>query len=345
MLSSEEGVRGIEQKDKRWVLSIIQDIRNKAAKNPMTIVLPESDESRTMEALEYILDNKIARIILIGKDDVRSTVKSKNTAYLQVMHPESYKDTDSIANEYYELRKAKGMTPEEAQKIVRADWLTFGAMLVRRDVAHGFVAGANHTTADTVRAALRCLKIDKTIGVAAGSFLMEVPNSPYGENGVFVFADCGVNPEPNARQLAGIAVLSANMFQKIVGKTPKVAFLSYSSKGSAEGPLVDKMKEAVSRAKDMSPNILIDGEFQVDSAIVPEVAKIKCPASDVAGKANVLIFPDLNSGNISYKLVQRLSNARAVGPLLMGFTEPCSDLSRGCSVEDIIDAVAVTAIQ
>jgi len=326
-------------------LSIIDDIRRKAAGDPKKIVLPESDDRRTMDALELILDNKIARIILVGKESVVKQVKSKNIKDLEVIDPATYRDTDSIVNDFYELRKAKGMTLEEAHKTVREDWLTFAAMLVRRDVAAGFVGGANHTTAATVRAALRCLKIDKEIGVAAGSFLMEVPNSPYGEKGVFIFADCGVNPEPNARQLAGTGVLSARLFQRLVGKTPHVAFLSYSSKGSAEGPLVDKIKDAVAKAKEMMPEISIDGEFQVDSALVPEVAKIKCPGSDVAGRANVLIFPDLNSGNISYKLTQRLANARAVGPLLMGFTEPCSDLSRGCSVDDIIDAVAVTVVR
>jgi phosphate acetyltransferase len=326
-------------------LSLIEDIRKRAVKAGKKIVLPESDDARTFEALDYILDNKIAKIILVGQDGVRGKVKSGNSADLEIIDPLKYKETDKVAAEYFELRKAKGMTQEEASGIVRKDYLTFGAMLVRIGKADGFVAGASHTTADTVRAALRCLRIDRTIGVAAGSFLMQVPNSPYGEKGVFVFADCGVNPEPNARQMAGIAVLSADLFRKLTSKTPKVAFLSYSSKGSATGPLVDKVKEAVARAKEISPELLVDGEFQVDSAIVPEVAKIKCPASDVAGNANVLIFPDLNSGNISYKLTQRLSDARAVGPLLMGLTKPCSDLSRGCSAEDIIDAVAVTAIR
>lgn len=326
-------------------MSIISDIRKRAAAVSKKIVLPESDDPRTIEALNYILDNKISRITLIGKEEVRSGIKSKNLKDLELIDPENYKDIDRLASEYYELRKAKGMTPEEANKTLREDYLIFGGMLVRALGADGFVAGANHTTADTVRAALRCLRIDKNIGVVAGSFLMEVPDSPYGEKGAFIFADCGVNPEPNARQLAGIAVLSANLFKKLVGKTPKVAFLSYSSKGSAEGPLVDRVKEAVGRAKELSPEILIDGEFQVDSAIVPEVARIKCEASDVAGKANVLIFPDLNSGNISYKLTQRLAKARAVGPLLMGFTQPASDLSRGCDAEDIIDAVAITAIR
>ncbi|MBN2452755.1 MAG: phosphate acetyltransferase [Candidatus Omnitrophica bacterium] len=325
-------------------MSFIDEIRARAAGNKKRIVLPESDDPRTMDALNYILDKGIAKIILIGKDDVRAKVKSKNTSCLEIIDPEKYKDTGVMANEYYELRKAKGMTIEEASATMREDWISFGAMLVRRDAADGFVAGANHTTAATVRSALRCLKIDKEIGVAAGAFLIEVPGSQYGEKGVFVFADCGVNPEPNARQLGGIGVLSARLFEQLVGKPARVAFLSYSSKGSAEGPLVDKIKEAISRAKDKAPNLSIDGEFQVDSALVPEVARIKCAESDVAGKANVLIFPDLNSGNISYKLTQRLANARAVGPILMGFTEPCSDLSRGCSVDDIIDAVAVISV-
>ena len=326
-------------------MSLLASIREKSAKSGKKIVLPESDDPRTIKALEIILDNKIAKVVLVGKESLLASIKSKNTKDLELIDPETYKGTEALVNAYYELRKSKGTTLEEAREAVTKDYLTFGGMLVRQELADGFVAGANHTTADTVRAALRCLRIDKKIGVVAGSFLMEVPDSPYGEKGVFIYADCGVNPEPNARQLAGIAVLSANLFQQLTSITPRVAFLSYSSKGSAEGPLVEKVKEAVSRAKELSPEILIDGEFQVDSAIVPEVAKIKCPASPVAGKANVLIFPDLNSGNISYKLTQRLAKARAVGPLLMGFTKPASDLSRGCDVDDIVDAVAITAVR
>lgn len=326
-------------------MSILEEIRKKASKSQKKIVLPESDDQRTLEALDYILDNRIAKIILIGRQDVRRLIKSKNTKDLELIDPEGYSDIERMASEYYELRKLKGVTPEQAGEAVRKDSVTFGAMLVRQGVAGGFVAGANHTTPDVIRAALRCLSIDRSIAVVSGAFLMEVPDSPYGENGVFVFADCGVNPEPNSRQLAGIAVSSAALFKQLVGKTPRVAFLSYSSKGSAEGRLVDKMLEALNKAKEIAPDIVLDGEFQVDSAIVPEIAKIKCPASELAGKANVLIFPDLNSGNISYKLVQRLAKARAVGPLLQGFTRPCSDLSRGCSSEDIVDAVAITALR
>ncbi|MBP7056835.1 MAG: phosphate acetyltransferase [Candidatus Omnitrophica bacterium] len=326
-------------------MSLINDIRKRAAANLKTVVLSESEDERTFEALDFILDNGIAKIILIGPESCRGKIKSKKTSGLTIIDPLTFKDTDAMVSEYYELRKAKGMTQEEAAKTMKTDYVTFGAMLVRKGVAAGFVAGASHTTADVIRAALRCLSIDKNIGTVSGSFFMEIPGSVYGEKGSFLFADCGVNPEPNARQLAGIAVSSAALFKKLTDKTPVVAFLSYSSKGSAEGPLVDKMREAVARARETEPGLLVDGEFQVDSAIVPEVAKIKCPGNNVAGKANVLIFPDLNSGNISYKLVQRLANARAVGPLLQGFTKPCSDLSRGCIPEDIVDAVAVTSIR
>lgn len=325
-------------------MGFVDELRVKASKASKTIVLPETDDPRTLEAADIVLDKKISKLILVGKEEIRTRIKSRNQKDLQIIDPEKYKDTTAMGAEYYELRKAKGMTPEEAKNVILTDYLIFGGMLVRKGLADGFVAGANHTTPDVIRAALRTLSIDKSIGTVSGAFLMEVPNSPYGEKGVFVYADCGVNPEPNARQLAGIAVSSANLFQHLTGKAPRVAFLSYSSKGSAEGPLVDKVKDAVKRAKDILPGLAIDGEFQVDSAIVPEVAKIKCGESDVAGKANVLIFPDLNSGNISYKLTQRLANARAVGPLLMGFTKPASDLSRGCYVDDIVDAVAIMAL-
>lgn len=326
-------------------MGILDKIRERAAGGLKRIVLPESDDQRTLEAVNYILKNKIARITLIGKDNLKELkIRPKDPEGLELIDPVGYKDIDSLASEYYELRKHKGMTPEEAGEVVRKDYLTFGALMVRRGLADGFVAGANHTTPDVIRTALRCLNIDKSIGVVSGAFLMEVPNSRYGENGVFVFADCAVNPEPNSRQLAGIAVSSAMLFRKLVDKIPRVAFLSYSSKGSAGGPNVEKVIEALKIAKEAAPDLVIDGELQVDSAIVSEVAKRKCQESDIAGKANVLIFPNLDAGNISYKLVQRLANARAVGPILLGFTKSCSDLSRGCSAEDIVDAAALTSV-
>ena len=326
-------------------MAFLDKIRDMASRNLKTVVLPESDDERTIEAVDEILDKKLARIILVGKDDVRKKVKTFGVDHLDVVDPLKCKDLESMISEYYELRKAKGMTPDEAKKAVSEDSLIFGAMLVRRGLAAGFVAGANHTTPSVIRASLRCLQIDKSVGVVSGAFLMEVPHSQYGENGVFVFADCGVNPDPNPRQLAGIAVSSARLFKQLVGKKPIVALLSYSTKGSAEGDMVEKVRKAVERAKEMAPDIAIDGEFQVDSALVPKVALLKCANSEVAGKANVLIFPDLTSGNICYKMTQRLAGARAIGPLLTGFTKPCSDLSRGCSAEDIVDAVAITALR
>jgi len=326
-------------------MSILSRIREKAKKDHKTIVLPESDDQRTLDAIDVILNEGIAKLIVIGKESVRKSLKAKNLKDLTLIEPQGFKDTETYISEYYEMRKAKGMTPEQAREAMLTEYVTFGAFLVRKGLADGFVAGASHTTPDVIRAALRCLSIDKTVGVASGAFLMEVPDSPYGEKGVFLFADCGVNPDPNPRQLAGIAVSSAKLFEQLVGVHSRVAFLSYSSKGSAGGTMVEKVVEALKKTKEIAPDLLVDGEFQVDSAIVPEIAKIKCAASAVAGRANVLIFPDLNSGNISYKIVQRLAKARAVGPLLMGFTRPCSDLSRGCDAQDIVDAVAITALR
>lgn len=326
-------------------MSLLESIRDKASKNPKRIVLSESNDQRTLDAVDYILNKKIANVTLIGKDPVRKKLKARDSSNLEMIDPEQYKDIEKLISVYYELRKHKGITPDDAKETIRKDYVSFGAMLVRQGIADGLVAGASHTTPDVLRVALRCIPIDTAIGVVSGAFLIEVPDSRYGEDGVFVFADCGVNPEPNARQLGGIAASAARLFKQLVGKPPKAALLSYSTKGSAKGPLVDKVAEAVKVAKEISPGLAIDGEFQVDSAIVPEVAKIKCPSSEVAGRANVLIFPDLNSGNISYKLVQRLAKARAVGPVLLGFAKPASDLSRGCSFEDIVDAVAITAIR
>ena len=324
-------------------MDIIDAIRKKAASDPKRIVLPESDDERTLDAAAKILDKGIAKPVIVGREDVARRIKAKNKSDLEIIDPNKYSGIEGLTSEYYELRKHKGMTPDEAREVMRKDYVTFGAMLVRNGAADGFVAGANHTTPDVIRTALRCLVIDPAISVVAGAFLMVVPHSSYGEEGIFIFADCGVNPEPNSRQLAGIAVSAAALFRQLVGKAPHVAFLSYSTKGSAKGPLVEKVVDAIRQAKDADPGLLVDGELQADSAIVPEVARIKCPDSEVAGRANVLVFPNLESGNISYKLVQRLAGARAVGPILLGFTKPASDLSRGCSAEDIIDAVAITA--
>ena len=324
---------------------ILESIREKAKARPRRIVLPETEDLRTIEAIDYLLDNGIVKVVAIGKEDVKNKLKSKRIGDLELIDPETYSKKEELINKYYELRKHKGMTPEEAQRIVMTEYVTFGALLVRQGVADGFVAGADHTTPDVVRTSIYCLELDRTIGTVSGAFLMVVPDCEYGENGIFVFADCGVNPDPSSNQLCGVAIAAAKLFEKLVGATPRVALLSYSSKGSAKGELVDKVVAAVNKAKEKAPSLIIDGEFQVDSAIVPEVAKIKCSDSPVAGRANVLIFPNLDSGNISYKIVQRLAKARAIGPLLMGTTRPASDLSRGCDASDIADAAAVTSLR
>jgi phosphate acetyltransferase len=326
-------------------LAFVDIIRERASRNPKRIALSESEDARTIEAVDTILEKRIARVILIGKDDIAGKIRAKNRRDLELIDPEKYRETESFISEYYELRRHKGVTPEEARTTVLGEYVTFAAMLTRRGIADGFVAGASHTTPDVIRAALRCLPKDPAIGVISGAFVMEVPRCHYGENGVFIFSDCGVNPDPNPDQLAGNAISSATLFEQLTGGKARVALLSYSSKESAQGPLVEKIREALKKAQAAAPGLLIDGEFQADSAIVPEVAELKCPGSDVAGRANVLIFPNLDSGNIAYKLVQRLANARAIGPFLLGFKRPCSDLSRGCSADDIVDAAAVTALR
>jgi len=254
------------------------------------------------------------------------------------------KEKSRYIEEFYQLYQAK-IPDIETVKETFNDPLYYAAMMVREGKADGFVAGAAHTTSDVGRAAIRCLGIDERITIACSCFIMAVPNCPYGEEGTFVFADCGIIPDPNSRQLACIAIASAGLIKKILDIAPRVALLTYSTKGSAKGRLLDKVIEAAGLLKTMAPDLLVDGELQVDAAIVPEVAKIKYPDSPLAGRANVLIFPDLNSGNISYKLTQRLANARAIGPLILGLNKPCSDLSRGCIVDDVVDCVAVTAVR
>jgi len=254
------------------------------------------------------------------------------------------KDKERYIEEYYQMYKIKGLDINMVREIFDNP-LYYAAMMTREGKVDGFVAGASHTTPDVARAAIRCLGVDERISIASSCFIMVVPGCPYGQDGTFVFADCGIIPEPNPRQLACISLSAAELTRKVLDFIPRIALLSYSTKGSAKGKSVEKIAEALGLLKEMAPNLLVDGELQVDAAIVPEVARIKYPGSVLAGEANVLIFPDLEAGNISYKLVQRLAGARAVGPLILGLNKPCSDLSRGCSVEDIVDCVAVTAIR
>ncbi|MCU0652385.1 MAG: phosphate acetyltransferase [Candidatus Omnitrophica bacterium] len=307
-------------------MDTIAKIRQKAASNLKTIALPEYEDKRVIEAVSIIEKERLANVVLLTKDKIDSALKEK---YMQ---------------EYFELRKAKGIDMDFVRKLFD-DPLYYAAMMTRFGEVDGYVAGAARTSADVARSAIHCLGIEKRISIASSCFIMVVPNCPYGDEGTFVYADCGVIPEPNSRQLACISLATAELARKVLNLSPRVALLSYSTKGSAEGKSINKVGEALELLKEMSPDLVVDGEFQVDTAIVPEVAKIKYPDSPVGGKANILIFPNLEAGNIGYKLTQRLANARALGPLLMGLNKPCSDLSRGCSVEDIVDCVAVTAIR
>jgi phosphate acetyltransferase len=307
-------------------MDTISRIREKAKSRTTTIALPEYQDKRTVEAHRIIEKEGIAKSILLTPDTIDRELQEKFIA------------------EYYEMRKAKGMDLETARKIFN-DPLYYAVMLLRHGQVDGMVAGASHTSADMARACLQCLSIDRKFGIACSCFIMVVPNCPYGENGTFIYADAGLIPEPDARQLSAIAMASADMAAKVLGVKARVAFLSYSTKGSAKAASTERIAQAVETVKKNAPELIVDGEMQVDAAIVPEVAKTKCPDSPLEGHANILIFPSLEAGNIGYKLTERLSGARALGPLLLGFTKPASDLSRGCSVQDIVDCAAVTAIR
>jgi len=307
-------------------MEIIKLIRSKAQQRNKTIILPEIEDIRVRQAAEFIEKEGIAKILLLGDSQLDA------------------EKIESYAQSYYQLQKHKGITPEDAKRTLQNP-LYYAAMMTRVGEADGFVAGAAHTTPDVARAAIHCLGVDEKINIASSCFLISVPDCVYGQEGAFIFADCGIIPEPTSRQLACIAVSSAGLAKEVLGITPAVAFLSYSTKGSAKSRSQDKIREALGMAHEMDPALLLDGELQVDAAIVPEVAEIKYPDSPVKGRANVLVFPNLDAGNISYKLVQRLAKARAAGPLILGLNKPCSDLSRGCSVEEIIDCVAITAIR
>lgn len=308
------------------MMDTIKKLRDKARAGLKTIVLPEYGDERVVMAHKIIESEKIAKTILLKEDKIDLKQKAR---YIK---------------EFYFMHKAKGIDMDMANRLFN-DPLYYAAMMVREGQADGLVAGAVHTTPDMARAVIRCLGVDERISVVSSCFIMVVPDCAYGEEGTFIFSDCGIIPEPNSRQLACISLSAAKMAQKVLGITARIALLSYSTKGSAKIKSIEKITEALKLAKEISPDLLIDGELQVDAAIVPEVAKVKLTESPVAGKANVLIFPDLGAGNIGYKLVQRLAKARAIGPLFLGLKKPASDLSRGCLVEDIVDSVAVTAIR
>ena len=313
------------------------------------IVLPEGTEERNLKAADMIIADGLAKIILLGNpEEVNAKAKALGLANIgnaTIIDPTDNTNIDKYAPLFFELRKSKGISMDDARRYT-ANELYFGCLMVKAGDADGMVSGAIHTTGDVLRAAFQVIKTRPGINTVSGAFIMLLPeDSPYGENGLMVFADCAVVPDPDAAQLAQIAVCTAETAREIAGIDPHVAILSFSTKGSAKHERVDKVIEATRIAREMAPSLHLDGELQTDAAIVPEVAKLKAPHSDVAGKANVLIFPSLEVGNIAYKLVQRLAGAEAVGPLLQGLAAPVSDLSRGCSAEDIYKTIIMTASQ
>ncbi|MGB2705678.1 MAG: phosphate acetyltransferase [Candidatus Omnitrophota bacterium] len=328
--------------------SHIDELIAKAKKDPKKIVLPEGKEPRVLKAANTLTAEGIAKIILIGSESEIKKEAGENSVSLdkiRIINPENYDRIGEMVDIFYNSRKHKGITRSDAESAVLGNRVYFGALLTKLNLADGFVAGASHTTSNVARAALYCLGLDREIGVMSSSFIVELENSAYGDEGLFIFGDCGIVPDPNPNRLAGIAISSSRLYENFFKRKPHVALLSYSTKSSARGDSVDKVLKALEMIRKKAPGLLVDGELQLDAAIVPEVAKIKAPGSRVAGKANVLIFPNLDAGNIAYKLVQRLGNARVVGPLLQGLTKPCSDLSRGCRVEEIIDTVAITVVR
>ena len=329
-------------------MSYIDVIKEKARMDRKTIVLPETTDKRTLIAASKIIKEGIADIIMIG--DEEKIMDGANWLEIEldgvtIVNPHTCEKLDEYVNLLYETRKNKGMTPEKAREILLTDNLTFGVVMVKANDADGMVAGACHATAETLRPALQILKTAPGVKLVSGFFLICVPGCEYGKDGTFLFADCGLNQDPTAEELAAIADSSAKSFQSLVGAKPIIAMLSHSTKGSAKHPLVDKVVEATKIAHEKYPHLTLDGELQADAALVPHVAKSKAPGSEVAGKANVLIFPNLDCGNIGYKLVQRLGGAEAYGPMLQGIARPVNDLSRGCSWEDIVGVVALTAVQ
>ena len=328
-------------------MDLISKIKEKAGKDIKTIVLAEGEELRTVQAAAMVQAQGYAKIILLGNADKIKAIADKeglDISKAQIIDPETSEKTAEYGNMLYELRKAKGMTPDVAAETVK-NTLYYGVMMVKNDDADGMVAGAVNSSANVLRPALQILKTAPGTKLVSSFFIMNVPNCELGNNGTFLFADCALNENPDAEQLSEIALSSAKSYEMLVEDEPRLAMLSYSTYGSAKNPLVDKVAEATRLAKEKNPELALDGELQLDAAIVDSVGKQKAPGSSVAGKANVLVFPDINAGNIGYKLVQRLAKAEAYGPVMQGIAKPVNDLSRGCVAEDIAGVVAITAVQ
>lgn len=330
-------------------MSFIEEIKNRAKKELKTIILPESEDIRILQATEKVMKEQYAKIILIG-DENKINEKAKanniNLGDAKIVNPETDENYNKYVDLLYNLRKHKGMTEEEAKELV-LNPVYYGMLMVKDEdtEADGLVSGAAHSTSDTLRPALQILKTAPDTKLVSAFFVMVVPDCKYGENGVFVFGDCGLNENPNAEQLSEIAISSSNSFKQLIGEEPKVAMLSYSTYGSAHSELTEKVIEATNLVKQKNLDLCVDGELQLDAAIIPEVAEFKAKGSKLQGQANTLIFPDLNAGNIGYKLVQRFAKAEAYGPLCQGIAKPVNDLSRGCSSDDVAGVVAITAVQ
>ena len=323
--------------------SFIDGILDRAQAHKQTIVLPEGNDERTLAAAEIILARDIADLIILG-DEASISASPYNVEKATIINPETAPDHTQVAQELFELRKAKGMTEEQADQLAK-DVLYYGVMMVKRGHASGMVAGACHATGDVLRPCLQILKTAPGVKLVSSFFIMVVPDCELGHEGTFLFSDCGLEVQPDAERLAHIAINSAQSFETLIGAQPRVAMLSHSTYGSAKNNDAQKVVEATQLAQQLNPTLDLDGELQLDAAIIPEVGAAKAPASNVAGKANVLIFPDLDAGNIGYKLVQRLAHAEAYGPITQGLAAPVNDLSRGCSAEDIVGVIAITAVQ
>lgn len=325
----------------------IDEIKKRASKDIKTIILPESEDIRVLEATSQVIKEEYAKIILVGNEEKilkKAKENNINISEAKIVDPNSAKEYSEFVELLYNLRKHKGMTEEQAKELVK-DPVYFGMLMLKENMADGLVSGAVHSTSDTLRPALQILKTAPNTKLVSAFFVMAVPDCKYGENGTFIFADSGLNENPDSESLSEIAISSSKSFWQLVRKEPKVAMLSYSTYGSAKSVLTEKVIEATNKVKEKMPELLVDGELQLDAAIIPEVASSKAPGSPLKGEANVLIFPDLNAGNIGYKLVQRLAKAEAYGPLCQGIAKPVNDLSRGCSKEDIAGVVAITAVQ
>lgn len=326
-------------------MGLMDEIKQKARIAGKRIVLPEGSEERTVKAAELIAKEGIAQVILVGnEDEIKQKSAGLDYSGVTIIDPEKSEKIKSYADTFYELRKSKGITEEQALKQVK-DPLYYACMMIKMGDADGMVAGAINTTANTLRPALQIIKTSPGISVVSSCFIMILKDECYGHNGIMVFGDCAVNPNPDDKQLAAIAVSTAKTASQLTGMEPKVAMLSFSTKGSAKHENVDKVVSATKLVKELAPSLLVDGELQADAALVASVGQLKSPGSPVAGNANVLIFPDLQAGNIGYKLVQRLADAEAIGPICQGLAAPVNDLSRGCSVDDIVSVVAITAVQ